>query len=418
MSNLTPIELINADLTKLSKNELLSRAKKYYFRTGISTSGASKLAQINTAYGLSKVHFAQFTLGFNPNACFISTPDQTITRNEYRWDWGCGYGGKWVWGDGGEKIVFPDPKPNACGMLVGALNELPNFKETITKATSLRSHNTEIDGIRIKWDFEKSNHFIDVFEKLENPYEPTLSDFKYFFVMHSSAPEMKNIYPGIYIDSPVNGVRELYNLCEHVNTPFGECNVLLDDNAKLYYDFCQRANELSKARREVAAEKIFGDYTVISNVNHQCLTPHNMNELLLGAQSTLENCLLPIALNSRSEMYLMRGKKTFSDEEIEENGWYQRAKSRGLLDVLRNANIMPHGGGYELTDVIDNSEVIESGNKRYYVCNQENTTAPLIFSNPKELEFEYRKTPVVIKAVNKGMCEKAAVLTPKFVIKF
>lgn len=410
--------LIDVDLTGLSKEELFERSKEYFFRTGISTSGASKLAQINTYYGLSKIHYAQSFLGFKPNACFISTPDQTITRNEYRWNWGCGYGGKWVWGNGHDRIVFPDPKPNACGMLVGALGELPDVKGTIVKATDLRNHSTEIDGVRIKWDFEKSNHFIDVFEKLENPYAGELGDFKYFFVMHSSAPEMKNIYPGIYIDSPVNGVRALYDLCEHVITPFGECNVLLDENAELYYDFCKKANELSKKRREVAAEKIFGDYTVVSNVNHQCLTSHSMNELLLGAQSTLEDCLLPIALNSRSELYLMRGKRTFSSKQIEKNGWTKQASERGLIDVLKNANIMPHGGGYELTDVIDNVEVMDFNDKRYYVCNQENTTAPLVFSSPKELEFEYRKTPVVLKAVNKGMCEKAAVLTPRFVIKF
>lgn len=418
MFEINASNLINADLTKLSKEELFERSKEYFFRVGLSESGTSKLAQFNTYYGLSKMHYAQYALGFKPNACFISTPDQTITRNEYRWDWGCGYGGKWVWGDGRDKIVFPDPKPNACGMLVGALNGLPNIKETIERVVNLRNQVTEIDGIKIKWDFDKSNHFIDVFEKPCNHNESSLNGFDYFFVIHSSAPEMKNVYPGIYIDSPVNGVRALYDLCEHVLTPFGECNVLLDENAKLYYDFCQKANELSKERRKVAGEKIFGDFTVISNVNHQCLTPYSMNELLLGAQSTLEDCLLPVALNSRSPFYLMKGKKTFSDKQIEKKGWTKQADETGLLNVLKNANIMPHGGGYELMDVTGIIEVIEVNSKRYYVCNQEHSSAPLVLSNPKELEFVYRQKTVVERAVDKGMCEIAAVLNPQFVIKF
>jgi hypothetical protein len=67
-------ELIDADLTKLSNEDLLKRASTYVFSTGMGD-GASILAEVNTCYDLTKIHYTQQKLGFKPSACFISTPD-------------------------------------------------------------------------------------------------------------------------------------------------------------------------------------------------------------------------------------------------------------------------------------------------------------------------------------------------------
>ncbi|MFX0140612.1 MAG: hypothetical protein ACFFDN_43630, partial [Candidatus Hodarchaeota archaeon] len=105
-------------LVSLEKTELLKRAKRHYFSTGLGD-GASYLCRANMKYGLAKIHLAQEEFGITPDATFVSTPDETITRNTTRWKAGFGYGGKLIWGSGKDKFIILDSKPNACGMLVG-----------------------------------------------------------------------------------------------------------------------------------------------------------------------------------------------------------------------------------------------------------------------------------------------------------
>ena len=371
--NLVSLKLINTNLTKLSLDELLHRAKKFSFHKSVCMDdGSSKLAVANSKYGLAKIHYAQQSLGFEPNACFIATPDQTITRNDYRWNFGSTYGGKYVWGKGNDKIIFPDLKPNSCGIIVGALNELPNEKEIIERVIGLRNDETYLNDIKIKWDFEKSNHFIDIYEKklvtpnkeMEeensvqfNNAQNKIENYKYFFMIHCSAPEMKKVSPGMYIDDS----KELQNMCEVISTPFGDCNVLLDDSAVKYYDFCKKANDFSQQRRVLAGEKIFGDFEVISNANHQGML-NDMNSILLGAQSTKDFPLLPIVLKADAIAYLAMGLPNFSEEQIEENGWSKRAEHRELSSTILNSNIMPHGGGYALEDILSVNKVLSIDN--------------------------------------------------------
>ena len=106
------------------RKQLLERASKHYFTLGLGD-GASYLCRENMKYGLAKIHIIQEKLGLKPNATFLSTPDETVTRNKTRWKAGFGYGGKLVWGSGKERLIVLDGKPNACGMLVGGLDELP-----------------------------------------------------------------------------------------------------------------------------------------------------------------------------------------------------------------------------------------------------------------------------------------------------
>jgi len=41
-------------------------------------------------FGLAKIHYTQYKLGMEPNATFISAPDETVTRNKVRWESGIG----------------------------------------------------------------------------------------------------------------------------------------------------------------------------------------------------------------------------------------------------------------------------------------------------------------------------------------
>ena len=104
---------INAsiEVSSLDKKKLLTRAKQFIFSTGLND-GTSKLCKANMKYGLAQFHIIQEKYGLEPNATFISSPDETISRNAYRWNSGLGYGGRITWGKGNDKLVFLNTKPN------------------------------------------------------------------------------------------------------------------------------------------------------------------------------------------------------------------------------------------------------------------------------------------------------------------
>ncbi|MFB0514700.1 MAG: hypothetical protein ACETVQ_03890, partial [Candidatus Bathyarchaeia archaeon] len=84
-------------MEKLSESELIERAKQHIFSLGLNDV-ASYLCRLNMKFGLAKIQYTQYKLGMEPNATFISAPDETVTRNKVRWESGIGYGGKVSWG--------------------------------------------------------------------------------------------------------------------------------------------------------------------------------------------------------------------------------------------------------------------------------------------------------------------------------
>ncbi|MHC4159444.1 MAG: hypothetical protein ACYSSO_10245, partial [Planctomycetota bacterium] len=136
----------------MNKKERLQNAKTHCFFIGLNDSGA-ELCKANTVYGIAGIHYIQNQLGLSPNATFISTPDITITRNAGRWGSGFGYGGKISWGAGDNDLIILNVKPNACGMLVGGLEEPPDIESLIKKVHELETSTIEIDGIEVIWDF-------------------------------------------------------------------------------------------------------------------------------------------------------------------------------------------------------------------------------------------------------------------------
>lgn len=407
------INLPMIEVSKLSKQELLNRAKKHYFTLGLDD-GASSLCKWNYKYGLAKIHLAQETLGLEPNATFISTPDETISRNKARWESGYGYGGKLTWNDTPEKLIFVDTKPNACGMLVGGLDELPKPQEIIKNINEIFLEDFYIDDVKIKWDFKKGNHFIDVFktEQVENKKESP----RYTFIIHGSAPELKGETQkgiGLYYDNS----KTLREMSQKIETPFGPLYYLEGDNAKDYMEFFKFAKQYAAKKREKAAEKLFGKFKKLSNPMHQGLK--NYNELLLGAQYINEpgEKLFPVALRSDLPAYLVTGLPNLTDEQIEDLGFEKRAKTLNVYNRLFNFNTLPHGGGYSLPHISKVINVEEIDYDRFFVCEQENEDAITILSDPTEIQFQYRGKKVVNRLVDLGLGKIAIKMFPRFVLK-
>ncbi|MBC7190600.1 hypothetical protein H5U35_10480, partial [Candidatus Aerophobetes bacterium] len=215
----------------MREDELLTQAEEHIFSIGVGDS-ASKLCFYNMRYGLAKIHFWQKRVGLYPLACFIASPDMTVTRNTGRWASGFGYGGKISWGKGTEEVIVLDTKPNACGMLVGGLEKLPAEEELLRRIEKFRISSNVVENIPIKWDFSKGNHFIDIFA-VEPKREVKLPP--YIFIIHGSASELKEKSPfkwGLYWDrSP-----SLREAASRVETPFGELYLAEGKVARRFFE--------------------------------------------------------------------------------------------------------------------------------------------------------------------------------------
>jgi hypothetical protein len=350
----------------------------------------------------------------SPNATFIATPDMTITRNASRWKSGFGYGGKISWGEGDNELTILNTKPNACGMLVGGLEELPDIETLIKKLHEMETSTISIDGTKVIWDFYKSNHFLDLFEaKLVAKIDFNLPP--YAFIIHGSVQEFKGnneLGIGLYYDKS----KQLYEMAEHIKTPFGEFHILTGGSAKKYFEKYRYAENFAKKKRKLAAKLLFGEFVEVSDETHQGLI--NMNEIVLGCHYLKTDAtLFPLTLRGDLPAYLVRGNPNLSPEGIELLGFEKRAKRLGVYNKLLNANIIPHGGGYTLPDILSVNKVIEVDGERYFEVEMLNDRGKKIISEVQELPYEYRGRTVVLRALEIGLIEIVAKLIPQYVLK-
>jgi hypothetical protein len=402
------------DATRM-KDELLERARQHIFPTGGNDSG-SRLCLANMPYGIAKIHWVQEQLGFPADATFIATPDMTITRNITRWQSGFGYGGKISWGDGDRDLLVLDTKPNVCGMLVGGLDELPDVPRLIERMAAMTADPPVIDGLKVKWDFAKGNHFIDIC--LVDPLVTDADLPRYAFVLHAAGAELRSETdqgPGLYWDfSP-----ELVSRAETTNTPFGPLHILTGPAVDQFYAFYEYADQFAKRRRLLAAERLFGQFRVLSNETHQGLA--NRNEAILGCHylgaSPSDEALYPLMLRSDIPGYLLRGLPNFADTTIESLGFRDRAKGLGVLERMRRANVLPHGAGYVMPHLLHVTRVIEESGIRYFECDTVNDRGREVISHPRDVPHEYRGRSVVLATIELGLGLLVAKLVPIRVLK-
>jgi hypothetical protein len=397
----------------MDREEYLSRAKDHLFMTGINDNGM-KLCAANMVYGIAKIHFLQEKFGLKADATFISTPDATITRNAERWNNGFGYGGKIEWGDGTLELMILDLLPNACGMLVGGLEELPQIETLIDKVStiSVKSSDIKVNGIKVVWDFGMGNHFIDVFKVrdimgMEN-FLP------YIFIIHGAGDELRDNNPkgyGLYYYRS----KRLENMAEKIDTPFGKIRFLTGKEASDYYEQYKFVDDFSKSRRIEFAKRLFGDFKIISNETHQGLA--DINTMLLGCHLIKDNKILPITLRGDLPAYLVYGKPSFTKEQIENLGFEKRAKKLDLTKRLRNANVVPHGGGYHFPDILSVLKVIENNGQRYFLMDLINDRGKKVIKDLREIPYDYRGRMVVLRTLELDLAKIIAKLIPLYVLK-
>lgn len=398
-------------MSDLQPEAALDRAGEHLFSMGLGDVAAQMSAR-NMTYGLAKMHYVLRELGYPPDALFIGTPDLTITRNENRWSAGIGYGGKLIWGDGNRPVIFLDVKPNCCGMLVGGLAKLPALAEVTRRLDAMLDDRTELDGVPIHWDIGAGNHFVDLMAV--EPVHPDADLPPWCFVMHFSGEELRGENPlgmGLYWDRSA----ELRRRMRVFDTPWGPCRVLLDDDAAAYWTFFRRADDFVHRRRELAARRLFDDFTIIANLSHQGLT--HPNAMLLGCQDTGPGGLTPVMLRESTPGYLFRALPNLADDIIGVLGWRERAERHGVLGELRRANVIPHGAGYMLPGVSRLVDVQEVNARRYFEVEATEGGVHIMLGTPRDLTFAYRGRRVILASAEYRLGEIAARLQPLMVLK-
>jgi hypothetical protein len=353
----------------------------------------------------------QNELGMEPNASFISGPDETISRNRVRWQDGFGYGGKVSWGNGYDKIIVLNVMVNACGMILGGLKEEPDIKELIKNLRALHAEETYIDDIKIDWDLGKSNHFIDIFKVKATSNE----NFpEYAFIIHAGAPEIKGDNargPGLYYRKS----KLLQDLYKEMKTPFDSIYYLEGKDADAYYEYFQFAKSFSKKRREYAANALFKNYNIISSTMHQTLP--NMNEILLGTHDVSDADYFPVTLKADRPAFIMKPRPNLSDRVIEFLDFRKRGEKLGLMENLKNANILPHGGGYTFPFLTKVDNVFEIEDTRYFVLSLLKSKSKKVVADLREIQYKYRDEKVIERTLELELGQVVARLQPMFVFK-
>ena len=171
------------------------------------------------------------------------------------------------------------------------------------------------------------------------------------------------------------------------------------------------------------ARNIFNpDYKIICNTPHQFLK--DFNNMYLGSNCTdiennnLRTNIFPTALRADLACYLWKSKKSFSRTALRNNDFFNRAENLELLNLLSNADVLPHGGGYMLPDIRRVQKVLEYKHQRYFVCELIKDSKKLkIVKNVKDLQFEYRGRGVILKSIQLELGEVIARLNPIFSLK-
>jgi hypothetical protein len=127
--------------------------------------------------------------------------------------------------------------------------------------------------------------------------------------------------------------------------------------------------------------------------------------------------LYPMTLRGDIPAYLLLGKSNFGEEILENYGFEKRAKALGVYDRLRQANILPHGGGYDFPHMIEVKKVVEIDGGRYFEIDLASDYGYQLISNARDIPFDYRGKAVILRTLELGLGELAAKLVPLYVLK-
>ncbi len=390
----------------IQHTDLLERASSHVISSLAIDDSAARMAKINMAYGLAKIHWVQQALGYSPDAHFIGAPDMTTTRYSTKWQWGQAIGGMLTWGDGSLPLMFLDLQISTSTALVGGLDDEPDVRVITARADRLRRNRPTIMGMQVDWDFGNGNHFINAY-RVEPLTQEKLP--RYAFVVHGGDCEVKSpsvLGPGLDYEKS----QRLRDQMKVIHTPLGPARIVVDEAAHDYYGLYLRYEEYSKQKSLAIGEALFNTFTLLSNVVHHGFADPNTALLSCYRFQPDIDTLYPVTLRSDLPTYLVRGIPNINLEMLSEQRLADTVK-RGV----RNANILPHGGGYTFPEVTDVVDTLTMNGDRYFILNSTNG-GKRVLAHPGTLPYNYRGLEVVDRILSRQLGEIVAELHPLFSI--
>lgn len=357
----------------LSAKECLALAQSHV--TGLSLDDlGSRLGKANLPFGLAKMLWAQQELGVPMDAAFHVTADFAITRNRTRWKQGFAYGGLVTWS--GHFMVL-DLKPNACGMLVGGLPQLPDLTSWPPDPSN-GPIKVPVEGEMAEWDFETSNHFFQVYRAqwghLHNAHQPP-----YVFIIHGSGDEHRHL---LYYDRDDFAYAAAVQVMQ---TPWGPLHLLVGKDAEVYYNSYWEAERFARLRREAFARFVLGQFVNLTHSVHQGIVAPG--KMALGSQLAVSGAVYPFAQQERLPAYLLS------------------------LPAGQASGIFPHGSGYRLTSPATHVDVAgQTDEERRFTLVGDQYAEPV--EDIRALEYTYRGSETLNLVTCGGIAEVAAELLP------
>lgn len=404
--------LVNSDsiLTKLLEQ---ARNELYSWATNDLT---CQLAKEVMCIGLAKIKLFYQELDLDPRVIVAFGPDGSVTRNKARFNEGVGYGCAVATQD----YIFPSLlHPNGCGFGLFQIENMAPLQELMKNLRRLKKEGVPIGEKRGKWDVWKSNHFIDILRLDEvnlnySKYENWLSQGHYVLIHSSQQVETKRL--------------SQWNADEfiRVDTPFGTIEGLSDDSLKEYLRFFQEVEAYSKKKRISIANELFGEEVrCIANPTHQgYYQENNYNVMRLGLYNSLDRTgeknlpFFPLAFNGYSFIYLYEGQPNIKEQHWT-NHQYQRAKTLNHEDFLKQANILPHGGGYKLMYPFSRVRSVVFDKTNYFELLDAPMESQMLIQNIEALEYGYRGPTEILPLVDRlELGKRVARFVPIQVIKF
>ena len=368
-------------MSHYSKRELLEIAKGRIEKKWTIEDSGSILSLHNIQTGLAKILSVLQTLNYPLDAGFVASPDITPPKGISKWKWGLSAGGVLSWGPGERPLVFLDPRVSIGSALAGGLNTLPDMCRILENIRQAKSNPPAVMGIQAQWDYNKGNHFINLYKT--GSHEKTLPP--YVFILHGSAKEVTVPSAlGTGLDYQKN--TDIQKRMKLVETPLGECRVLLDSDAASYFQRYRQLEAFALEKHLTFAKRIFGDFELIGNrVHHGFLSA---NTAILGCYCVPVNDpdLFPVTLRPDLPSYLIRG----TDNNGSQNG--SPADSTPALSGL--VAIIPHGGGVTFPHIkgIIRDDRLQGGN---HVELEAINGSRVVVETLDSLESCYRGTEVI-----------------------
>ena len=401
----------DSSLTKLIKQ---ARHELYSWATNDLT---CQLAKEVMCIGLAKMKLFYQELGLEPHVIVVFGPDGSVTRNKARFSEGVGYGCTVATKD----YIFPSLlHPNGCGFGLYKLENVPPLRELMKELNKLKKEGVPIGNQRGKWDVWKSNHFIDIL-RLDtispdySQYEEWLSPGPYVLIHSSQQVQTQRLSQW----DPKQFIK--------VDTPFGTVGGLADESLKEYLQFFSQVEDYSKKKRTSIAIELFGEDSVscIANPTHQGYYQENDYYVMrLGLYNSMNKSgdknipLFPLAFNGYSFIYLYEGQSNINRRHWT-NNQFNRAKDMGHDDFLKQANILPHGGGYKLLYPFSTVKSIVLNGINYFELLDAPMESQLLIQNIEALEYGYRGPTEILPLVDRlELGERVARFVPTQIIKF